>query len=326
MQSPMPLQNLRPLPATVRLPRTPAVMPRTARVCSKDMAMRAALAEDNFVGRAYPVSGIPAVGRGADGALRTSSTLVKDVKTLVKPGLKGGTRLAVAGKVTVDVDGVASFGVMTINGVRQAKHQPLLAPSTALTSLHRAGAVGSLVLAGKTLPALAATSILKTSEAVRLSRTEGASKDVRRTAWKDALYSQVGLIAMGVSVTGSVNTLATTGSLASPLTRTAQSLTTTDAFYALDKASRVLAPIADGALLVADILQLQETMKDDQATNAQKARRWFNVGIDTIKVATHFAPKSAAAKTAYTVVGVVQFGLAAYDQVQYRRDRQKKAV
>jgi hypothetical protein len=286
--------------------------------------LRAALAEDNFVGRPYPVSGIPAIGRGTDGALRNALFLRRDMRTLVKPGLKAGTRLAVASKVVAGADCVAFYGEMTVNGVRQAKHQPTLSPSLAMTRVHRAGALGNLVLAKVTLPAMAVSTITKTGAAIRLSRQAGASFAERRIAWRDALYAQVGLVAMGSGVTGSISTLASTGSPVSPLTRTAQALTTSDAFAVIDKASRVLAPIADGALLAADVLQLNHLMKSTEATQAQKARAWFNVGIGSIKVASHVAPRSPIARTAYTVTGIVQLGLAGYDQIQYARAKKRQ--
>jgi hypothetical protein len=294
-------------------------MPRSLHRTTADIDLRATLAIDNFAGRSYKTNGIPAVCRGTDGAMRNAMTLTKDVKTLAKPGLKAGTRLAVASKVVTDADNIAFYGEMTVNGVRHAKHQAPISGSRALTQIHRAGALGNLVLAKTTLPSLAVTTVTKTGAAIRLSRDPHACTTDRREAWRDALYSQVGLVSMGSGVTGSISTLATTGSLASPLTQTAQALTTSDAFYVIDKTSRFLAPIADGAMLAADVLNLNLMLEDETATGAQKARAWFNVGIGTVKVATHFAPRSPVARTAYTVAGVVQLGLAGYDQVQYAR-------
>lgn len=317
MTVPMPLQTLRPLPATVRLPQA-----RTAsRVCHlmpKDVATKASLAEDNFVGRPYTTKGIPAVGRGTDGAIRSAKFMADDAKLMCKPGLRPSTRLAAAGKVAAGVDNVTFFGEVTVNGVRQAHHQPNLVPPAAVTQIHRIGAVGNLALAKVALPSLAAATVVKTSEAIRLSRQAGVSADERRLAWKNALYSQAGMLSIGAGITGSVSTLATTGSLASPLTRTAQYLTVTDTFQALDKVNHVLAPIADGTLLAADALQLHQVMTCNSASRGQKARAWFNVGLDSVKVVSHFAPNSPYAKTAYTVAGVVQLGLAGYDLYESR--------
>jgi hypothetical protein len=290
----------------------------------KDIAMKATLAEDNFVGRPYTVSGIPAVGRGTDGAIRNAKFLAADAKLLCKRGLRPATRLAVAGKVAAGVDNVAFFGEVAVNGVRQANHQPKLVPTTALTQVHRVGAVGNLVLAKVALPSLAVATVVKTSEAIHLSRQAGASASDRRLAWKNALYSQAGLISVGSGVTGSLSTLATTGSLASPLTRSAQYLTTSDTFRVLSKANKVLAPIADGVLLAADSLQLHQVMTCATSTKGQKARAWFNVGLDSVKMVTYVAPKAPVAKAAYTVAGVVQLGLAGYDQFQARQEQKHR--
>ncbi|MBC7542911.1 MAG: hypothetical protein H7338_09295 [Candidatus Sericytochromatia bacterium] len=322
MQSPVALSQFRPMPASVRLPRMAApIRAGSLHRPSAETAMKAALAEDNFVGRPYAAAGMPAVGRGVDGALRNGKFLGGDLKTLIRAKLNPSVRVAVASKVIAGVDNVAFYGEMTANGVRQATHHAALTPTTFVTGIHRAGALGNIVLARGTLPALAVTTYTKTAEAIRLTRNTDATKQERRNAWRDAAYSNVAMVSMGSGVTGSISTLAA-GPLGSPLTRSAMVLTTSDAFRVVNTISKVLAPIADGALLAADFLQLQAQMTGTDATSACKARSFFNVGLGTIKVASHFFPPSTAAKTAYSVVGVVQLGLAGYDQLQARKARQ----
>lgn len=76
---------------------------------------------------------------------------------------------------------------------------------------------------------------------------------------------------------------------------------------------RVLSPLADVGMLVADSVKLKHTFADPTATFWTKARAILNVGLDGLKLATWLMPQTAALRLAYMGASFFQLGLATYD-------------
>ncbi|MBO9542377.1 hypothetical protein J7643_17435 [bacterium] len=76
---------------------------------------------------------------------------------------------------------------------------------------------------------------------------------------------------------------------------------------------RVLSPVADVGMLIADGVKLKHVFSDANATGWDKARAILNVGLDGLKLATWLIPGTAALRTAYIGASFLQLGLAAYD-------------
>lgn len=76
---------------------------------------------------------------------------------------------------------------------------------------------------------------------------------------------------------------------------------------------RVLSPVADMGMLIADGVKLKNVFTDAKATGWDKARAILNVGLDGLKLASWLIPGTAALRTAYIGASFLQLGLAAYD-------------
>lgn len=76
---------------------------------------------------------------------------------------------------------------------------------------------------------------------------------------------------------------------------------------------RVLSPIADVGMLVADGVKLKHTFSDPTATFWTKARAILNVGLDGLKLATWLMPQTAFLRLGYMGASFLQLGLATYD-------------
>lgn len=76
---------------------------------------------------------------------------------------------------------------------------------------------------------------------------------------------------------------------------------------------RVLSPVADAGMLIADSVKLKNVFADPTSGFWDKTRAILNVGLDGLKLATWLIPGTAALRTAYIGASFLQLGLAAYD-------------
>jgi hypothetical protein len=291
------------------------------------------LAQDAFISRTYELNNPANMGQGLDGAIRSASAVANDLEGLAQPNLAVGTGVALAGKLIKDATGVAVHSGRVISGFQQA-HIGLVrttggyhAAATAVTSsLHKAtknvqplltrvervGAIGSLGMAAVALPALTASAVRRNTKAV-MTMADGTSTSGQRiAALKDAAYTDAALIYTTAAVPAAIKTLATTGAAKSFATRMATSAQKTGAYRATGKAAKVMTPVADATLLVADGLHLYTTMTSPAARGSAKARAALNVGLDALKLGLYACPRTRAVQLAYTAAGVTQFAFAVH--------------
>lgn len=76
---------------------------------------------------------------------------------------------------------------------------------------------------------------------------------------------------------------------------------------------KVLSPVADVGMFIADGVKLKHTFADPTATFWTKARAILNVGLDGLKLATWLMPQTAALRLAYMGASFLQLGMATYD-------------
>lgn len=76
---------------------------------------------------------------------------------------------------------------------------------------------------------------------------------------------------------------------------------------------RVLSPLADTGMLVADLVKLKHALTDPQATFWTQVRMGVNVGIDALKLGSWLMPQTAAIRFFYLGTSYAQLGLTVYD-------------
>lgn len=79
------------------------------------------------------------------------------------------------------------------------------------------------------------------------------------------------------------------------------------------KIMRVLSPIADVGMLVADGVKLKHVWDDPKANGWSKARAILSVGLDGLKLGTWLMPQTALVRVGYLGASFMQLGIAAYD-------------
>lgn len=76
---------------------------------------------------------------------------------------------------------------------------------------------------------------------------------------------------------------------------------------------KVLSPVADLGMLIADGVKLKHVMADAKADGWTKARAILSVGLDGLKLATWLLPQTALVRLGYLAASFLQLGLAARD-------------
>ncbi|MBM3271543.1 MAG: hypothetical protein FJZ01_28240, partial [Candidatus Sericytochromatia bacterium] len=76
---------------------------------------------------------------------------------------------------------------------------------------------------------------------------------------------------------------------------------------------KILLPIADAGMLVADSVKLRTVWRDPAATGMDKARAVLAVGLGVVKIATYLLPQTLLLRTAYMVASLGQLALASVD-------------
>jgi hypothetical protein len=298
---------------------------------AQDQEVVSRLAQDAFISRSYELNNGANMGQGLDGTMRYMSAVASDIEGLRHPDLTLSTGIALSGKLVRDVAGTAVSGARVIEGMRMAHlglarvtggyrgtikvvDRTLRTASSSfkpvLGQIERAGAVGSLGMAAIAMPALAVSAVKRNTVAVKTLTSETATKRQKLEAVKDAAYTNAALAYTGVAVPAAIETLATTGIAKSSMTRMARNAQKTGAYRMADRATGVIAPIADATLLVADSLHLYTTMTNPAASGSAKARAALNVGLDSLKLGLYACPQTRGVQLAYTAAGLAQFGFA----------------
>ncbi|MBC7544173.1 MAG: hypothetical protein H7338_15740 [Candidatus Sericytochromatia bacterium] len=311
------------LPATIAIDTPP--------ISSTELAPK--LAQDAFISRSYDLRNPANVGQGLDGALRSFAAVATDVEGLSQSNLTVGASLALTGKLVKDGTQVIVHTGRVMDGIRMA-HTNLARTSAGFQSattgigkgihtakshfkpillqVERVGAVGSLALAALSIPSLAVSAVHKNRAAVTALRSDSATGQEKIAAVTNASYTNAALAYTAVAVPSAIKTLATTGRKTSAITKMAVKAQSSRTYAAADRASRVISPVADATLLVADGLHLYTTLTNKQATNQQRARAGLNVSLDALKVGLYTLPQTRAVRIAYTAAGISQLGFAVY--------------
>lgn len=192
----------------------------------------------------------------------------------------------------------------------------ILTPTT-MKVVAAAGTGAGVVLGVITLPKLVASVKGNYLNLKTTLEDQGATQDQKLDAVADLSRATAGTIqgvqGLNLSIRG-LGEMAQNSRLLGPLMGRMGSvgvLARTGTWFT--RIMRVLSPVADVAMLVADSVKLKNTFKDPTATFWTKARAILNVGLDGLKLATWLMPQTAALRLAYMGASFFQLGLATYD-------------
>lgn len=339
------------LPAAPTATAHPAVAPsgatgrRLAQLAAKPEAPPAEtlavskIAQDVFISRSYTLNSPAQIGQGLAGTIGAAAAVASDLEGLAQPNLPMASKLALAGKLVRDGAGIVTSGHRTVRGLQLA-HESLIGvssiyakgaqtvgdklngrllqaanPTAATPLLDRlkgASAVSGIGLAVISLPSLTQAAAVSTTKAVRTLRDPGASDKERLTAVRGAAYTDAALIFTAAAIPSSIRTLSEVGKAQGFLRTQSTRLVETRGFQRAEAASKMAMPVADATLLVADGINLYQTLKDPHATQSSKVRATLNVGLDVTKMTMYALPQSRGVRVAYTAASVAQLGLAVH--------------
>lgn len=196
------------------------------------------------------------------------------------------------------------------------KFDRILTPTT-MKVVQAAGTGAGVVLGVITLPKMVA-SVKSNYEKVKTTLADGmATQDQKLDAVADLSRATAGTIqgveGLRLSVQGLGEMAGNSRVLGPLMSRMGATgvLARTGTWFT--RIMRVLSPIADVGMLVADGVKLKHTFADPTATFWTKARAILNVGLDGLKLATWLMPQTAALRLAYMGASFFQLGLATYD-------------
>ncbi len=188
------------------------------------------------------------------------------------------------------------------------------------TALKAATVVGSA--AGTVVSAIALPDLLKgTADAGRklaaVIDDPSVSEDEKLGAIADTARGGSGVVMALNGIRTGVSTLVgvarESSLLGGPVGRLAGNTAISGAGKVIGGLFKVLLPIADAGMLVADSVKLRNTWKDPAATGMDKAKAVLAVGLGVVKIGTYLLPQTLILRTAYMAASLGQLGLASVD-------------
>ncbi len=179
------------------------------------------------------------------------------------------------------------------------------------------GSTAGVALGIITLPSLVQGTVDAGKRLATIIDDPGATEDQKLGAIADTARGGAGVVIATNGIKAGVQTLVGVASesrfLGPTMARVAANPAIGTAGKVIGGLFKVLLPIADAGLLIADSIKLKQTWTDPKATGMDKAKAVLAVGLGTLKIATYFLPQTMFLRVAYMVASFGQLGLAAVD-------------
>ncbi|MBM3274453.1 MAG: hypothetical protein FJZ00_04835 [Candidatus Sericytochromatia bacterium] len=144
-----------------------------------------------------------------------------------------------------------------------------------------------------------------------------ASEDAKLAAIADTARGGAGVVMALNGVKGGVQSLVAvakeSATLAPAVASVASNPVMSGAGKVLGRLFKILLPIADAGMLIADSVRLKQTLANPEATGMAKAKAVLAVGLGVVKIATYLMPQTLILRSAYLVASLGQLGLAMVD-------------
>lgn len=264
-------------------------------------------------------------------------------RTLIDPAASSGMKLAAAAKATQSASSLVTKQQSLLRTIREADANYLQNPTyqrltqdirssgtvTALSKLDEvlsprvmraaqvAGSAGGIVMGVLTLPKLL-ESVSASYKQLRSTLYDSAATDEKRLdAVADFSRASAGTISgvkgvhmSLVDLTVLARSSKTFGSFATRVESIGFVARSTSWISGL---LRVLTPIADMGMLVADLVKLKHSFSDPKATFWTQVRMGLNVGLDALKLGSWLLPQTAMIRMFYMGTSFAQLGLTVFD-------------
>lgn len=264
-------------------------------------------------------------------------------RTLIDPNSSAGMKLAAAAKATQSASSLVTRQQALIRAIREADANYLQNPTyqrltqemrssgtaTALAKLDQmfsprvmrgaqmAGSAGGIVMGVLTLPKLV-ESVTASYKQLRSTLYDSTATDEKRLdAIADFSRASAGTIqgVKGVHMAlGDLTEIARSSKTFGGFATRVESI----GFVArstswISGLLRVLTPIADMGMLVADLVKLKHSFSDPKATFWTQVRMGLNVGLDALKLGSWLLPQTAMIRMFYMGTSFAQLGLTVFD-------------
>lgn len=264
-------------------------------------------------------------------------------RTLIDPNASAATKLAAAARATQSASSLVTKQQALIQAIREADANYLQNPTyqrltqemrasgtaTALAKLDQvfsprvmrgaqmAGSAGGIVMGVLTLPKLT-ESVKESYKNLRTTLYDpDATNEKRLDAVADFSRASAGTIQ---GVKGVHMALVDLSEMARASRTFGHLVTRVESVGAVARTTswisgllRVLSPIADAGMLVADLVKLKNSFKDPKATFWTQVRMGVNVGLDALKLGSWLLPQTAAIRMFYMGTSFAQLGLTVFD-------------